>query len=387
LVSQTKSPVVQVSNYYPFGLQTSDSYTRIDTKENPYLFNAGSKLNEHTGNYEMFFREYDPVLGRMTAVDPMAGKYRGVTPYNYAFNDPVAFNDPSGAEPQANADAQIEMAEFLAFVDRMDEMFDNWVDGHTPYVDRSWQAQGDSYLVNSPNDYSGLKAAENRGAYNYHGAKINQQTGRFEYYRSNVESAEAGLDYIEETGSLMKTHLGEVLRGYGFGKAIEKQRKDEIHRKILSHLGYKGTINLPGNAKTADILIETNNITADKGGFIDGFNVFNYLQNHAKNTGVEVAVFEFKQGRYFVLPWNENTKSTSVIGTRAGRYFNDFIFGDVTALYHTHPMSTSPSRADKALSDKYNIPIFTFGANGNSYMYFSGSIRPVDLKYFLNNFN
>ena len=69
--------VVQVANYYPFGLQTSDSYTRVDTEKNQFLFNAGSKLNEQTGNYEMFFREYDPVLGRMTAVDPMAGKYQG----------------------------------------------------------------------------------------------------------------------------------------------------------------------------------------------------------------------------------------------------------------------------------------------------------------------
>ena len=81
------------------GLQTEDSYTRIDTEKNNYLFNAGSKLNEQTGNYEMFFREYDPVLGRMTAVDPMAGKYRSLTPYNYAFNDPIYWNDPWGADP------------------------------------------------------------------------------------------------------------------------------------------------------------------------------------------------------------------------------------------------------------------------------------------------
>jgi hypothetical protein len=29
----------------------------------------------------------------------MAGKYGSLTPYNYAFNDPVYWNDPGGADP------------------------------------------------------------------------------------------------------------------------------------------------------------------------------------------------------------------------------------------------------------------------------------------------
>jgi hypothetical protein len=29
----------------------------------------------------------------------MASKYASLTPYNYSFNDPVSFTDPSGAEP------------------------------------------------------------------------------------------------------------------------------------------------------------------------------------------------------------------------------------------------------------------------------------------------
>jgi hypothetical protein len=35
----------------------------------------------------------------MNGVDPVASKYSSVTPYNYSFNDPVALNDPSGADP------------------------------------------------------------------------------------------------------------------------------------------------------------------------------------------------------------------------------------------------------------------------------------------------
>ncbi|MCB9047774.1 MAG: hypothetical protein H6550_16685, partial [Chitinophagales bacterium] len=74
-VTYTKSQVVQTNNYYAFGLQTKDSWTRIDTKPNQYLYNSGSELNKVTGNYEMFFRGYDPAIGRMSGVDIMASKY------------------------------------------------------------------------------------------------------------------------------------------------------------------------------------------------------------------------------------------------------------------------------------------------------------------------
>jgi RHS repeat-associated protein len=98
-VTYKKSQVVQSNTYYAFGMQTSESWTRTDTQPNKYLYNGGSELNNVTGNYEMFFREYDPALGRMNAIDPMASKYASLTPYNYSFNDPVTFNDPSGADP------------------------------------------------------------------------------------------------------------------------------------------------------------------------------------------------------------------------------------------------------------------------------------------------
>ncbi len=67
--------------------------------KNNFLYNAGSELNEKTKNYEMFYRDYDAALGRMTAIDPMAIKYSSLTPYNYSFNDPIAFNDPLGDDP------------------------------------------------------------------------------------------------------------------------------------------------------------------------------------------------------------------------------------------------------------------------------------------------
>ena len=82
--------------YYPFGLQTANSWTRENTTDNNFLFNGGTELNTTTGVMDLFYRNYDPALGRMNQVDPMASKLSSLTPYNYSGNSPVVYNDPKG---------------------------------------------------------------------------------------------------------------------------------------------------------------------------------------------------------------------------------------------------------------------------------------------------
>lgn len=95
-ITQTKGNVIQYNEYYPFGLQTSNSWTRENTTGNDYLYNAANELNTNTGWYEMFYRGYDPALGRMLQIDPYAASFASITSYNYALNGPNKFNDPSG---------------------------------------------------------------------------------------------------------------------------------------------------------------------------------------------------------------------------------------------------------------------------------------------------
>jgi hypothetical protein len=47
----------------------------------------------------MLFRGYDPAIGRMNGVDIMAGLLGSPSPYHYALNDPVFWNDPMGDLP------------------------------------------------------------------------------------------------------------------------------------------------------------------------------------------------------------------------------------------------------------------------------------------------
>ncbi|MFO0507730.1 MAG: RHS repeat-associated core domain-containing protein, partial [bacterium] len=98
-VTQTKTNVLQYNEYYPFNLNTSNSWTRENATANNFLANGGTELNTTTGVYDLDYRNYDPILGRMNQVDPMASQYSSLTPYNYSFNDPVTFNDPDGADP------------------------------------------------------------------------------------------------------------------------------------------------------------------------------------------------------------------------------------------------------------------------------------------------
>lgn len=53
-------------------------------------------MNSSSGYYDLLYRNYDAAIGRFLQVDPLAHLDHSVSPYAYAGNNPVMFNDPFG---------------------------------------------------------------------------------------------------------------------------------------------------------------------------------------------------------------------------------------------------------------------------------------------------
>ncbi len=97
-VEHIKSPVVQMGDYYPFGL-AFNSYQRENTTAQDFKYN-GKELQDELGLTWLDYgaRMYMPEIGRWGVVDPLGEKFVGHSPYNYAINNPILFIDPDGKE-------------------------------------------------------------------------------------------------------------------------------------------------------------------------------------------------------------------------------------------------------------------------------------------------
>jgi RHS repeat-associated protein len=81
---------------------------------NKKLYNGGSEWqNDYSNNqpdyYQTLYRNYDAALGRWASIDPQADSVRHLTPYLYANNNPIMFNDPLGNLSQAQWDEVLDI--------------------------------------------------------------------------------------------------------------------------------------------------------------------------------------------------------------------------------------------------------------------------------------
>ncbi len=87
--------VLQVSNYYPFGMRFGQS-PEVRKQSNDYLYNGKEKQAFGLDWYDYGARMYDAALARWHSIDALAEDYYSHSPYNYTKNNPIRFIDPDG---------------------------------------------------------------------------------------------------------------------------------------------------------------------------------------------------------------------------------------------------------------------------------------------------
>ncbi|WP_406612231.1 RHS repeat domain-containing protein [Neolewinella lacunae] len=90
--------VLQENHYYPFGMEMHGGWLAEPGVEQRYGYN-GKELHEEVGWHDYGARWYDAAVGRWNAVDPLAEKMSNWSPYNYVYNNPIAYIDPLGLSP------------------------------------------------------------------------------------------------------------------------------------------------------------------------------------------------------------------------------------------------------------------------------------------------
>ena len=93
---------VQSIDYKPFGdTLNSSTESRIG-----YI---GKERDKENSYFAMGIRQYDCETGRFLSIDPLFEKFREQSPYQYAFNNPLTFKDPTGLEPESEKGGEDRM--------------------------------------------------------------------------------------------------------------------------------------------------------------------------------------------------------------------------------------------------------------------------------------
>ena len=98
VVDGVSGEVVETNDYYPFGSRW-DVAAGLKDDTNRFRYNSKEEqFNFGTPYIDYGARQYDPILGRWFAQDPLSEKYYSISPYAFCGNNPIRYEDVDGED-------------------------------------------------------------------------------------------------------------------------------------------------------------------------------------------------------------------------------------------------------------------------------------------------
>lgn len=228
-ISHERGRILEETHYYAFGLTMAGiSSKALGKMVNSFKFNGGT---EHVDDLSVYLyatenRGYDAQIGRFGQIDPMADWYVGWSPYNFALDNPIYWNDPSGLEPDPPQFNNVQ--ELIDYINQygiggLPDGFMRWVFGDNGNI-QSFVYDPDPYLgYNSKGiyglwiNYSGW--IENGYSISFGNAVMNEVVVGTKFIAAN-NFISGWNSYQTEQNTL--NSFGNINFGLGFSAPFEK---------------------------------------------------------------------------------------------------------------------------------------------------------------------